>query len=109
MRTNIRIEVTQDHIDRGSQSDPWACPIALALRDAYPGRTIRVETEEIYATDRDGYEVLIRLPLEAQNFIHKFDSKLDREHSQPFTLWLQVPELFLPSPLDDGASQVFFS
>lgn len=32
----MRIQVTQEHIDKGKRSDCYECPIALALNDAFP-------------------------------------------------------------------------
>lgn len=109
MKTNIRIDVTQEHLNLGRPNSNHDCPIALAFIHAFPCREVQVETHEIYSTDRYGNDIVIPLPLEAQNFIERFDaSERTREWVRPFALWLQVPEEFLPSPRS-GASEVFFN
>lgn len=38
-----KVSVTQEHIRKGSRHDCSSCPIALALKDMFPGRHVFVD------------------------------------------------------------------
>ena len=64
----IEVKVTKKNIKEGKRGQVRFCPIALALKEYYPGADIRV-----------GYKVQIdnrnfRTSQRADNFITKFDS-----------------------------------
>lgn len=78
------INVTAEDIAAGEQRECDFCPIALALRDAFPdARVISVSPDSV---DLDGIE--IDLPDIAVEFIHAFDGG---EGGEPFSFELDYP------------------
>lgn len=65
----MRIEVTQEDIDRGVRDQPCACALALATTRA-TGRNAAVGTTSIFFDLESG----ISLPLLARNFVRDFDA-----------------------------------
>ncbi len=69
MKKTLKINVTQEDIDRGEPSRPSGCPIAIALRRLIPG--VIVGTIGIYDAS---YDKLTRgTPRRAAEFIRRFD------------------------------------
>ncbi len=72
----MKIKVSQSNINNGYRKDCSACPIALACVDAgiiEPS----VGTERLSYLTTEHYSRSIYLPVEAQNFIYKFDNRLN--------------------------------
>ena len=69
----MRITVTQDHIDKGTPCKSTSCPVALALRVAFPDEFLIFATEEeATLLGLDGVRT-IALPDAARDFISDFD------------------------------------
>ena len=86
------VSVTKEHIAQGKRENAGSCPIALAVKSLLPvkkTRQVRVYTDQLKLTR------VIRksaLPLEAKNFILKFDSGKDVE---PFSFLVDIPKTHL--------------
>lgn len=86
----MRIDVTQEDIDKGQQSACYFCPIARAMnRASRDGTTWAVFPASCRAdsTDRVGERRLV-LPPAAREFIRAFDA---REPVSPFSFDLDIP------------------
>jgi hypothetical protein len=82
------INVTAGHIAKSRRQDCWRCPVALAIRSAFPNATA-IEVTAAWAGISDGEQYAeIRLPLEASEFIWEFD---DGGTPEPFTFDLDYP------------------
>lgn len=77
----IRVEVTQDDINKGVQDNCTKCPVALALSRAFG---IPVTVEATFATV-NGKEIPI--PYEVYEFIWKFDG-VGKDGVKPFIFFL---------------------
>jgi hypothetical protein len=66
----MRIEIKQEHIDKGIKSNCERCPVALALKDA-TGKTYTVGYEA-EVVSWDGGESLL-IPKDARDFAWHFD------------------------------------
>jgi len=82
----MKVKVTQEHIDKGRRCNAHCCPIALALSDAGLDRPFVVGSRVML----EGYEV--GLPMDAYNFIDKFDRDLEP------TIWEPKPFEFSIDP-----------
>lgn len=91
----VSVRVTSDDIASGKRKDACHCPVALALKRAYP-------ESEIFAGD-DGelytYQApaaprvrVASLPPVANRFIEEFD---DGYAVQPFSFTLDIPDQYL--------------
>ena len=70
----IRVTVTQEHIKAEPRSCP-SCPIALALTDALPGaKDVRVFNDGAHVRMPGRNLLGVDFPLEAYDFMHRFDS-----------------------------------
>jgi hypothetical protein len=65
------IKVTRNDISRGESHSCSLCPVARAIRRAFPGKTVTVGCALVNV---DGYRT-IELPPMVRNFIRDFDSK----------------------------------
>lgn len=74
----IQVRVMQRDIDRGHRSDCFKCPIALALKRAFPRREFEVGFG--FVSFEKG--PTISLPTKAREFIDAFDNK---QPVKPFT------------------------
>ena len=77
-----KVNITQSHILSGRKGACRFCPIALALKDAFPESTVHVQG--FYFTI-DG--VQFQSPKEVVNFISDFDSGLP---VRPFSFELRM-------------------
>ena len=87
------INVTAEHIARGERENCERCPVALAIRDAFPDLAyIEVAPEGIGigppGADIYGIEAHIDVPREVQEFIWDFD---DSGRGEPFSFDLDYP------------------
>jgi hypothetical protein len=77
------IEVTERDVKVGVQRDPFACPIARALKRAFRATEVSVGTSIADVDERRG----LQLPKRAQNFIERFD---EGKTMKPFSFRLRV-------------------
>lgn len=83
----VKIEVTQECIDKGASGSCTYCPIALATKPLV--RIFNsVGFSYLYLTPRFS----LRLPKRAANFILRFDCK---EPVKPFSFVIDIPKEFL--------------
>ena len=79
----VKVNVTQNHIQRGRRSNSNYCPIALALKETLGLKTVSVSDGVLFG---GGYERLrVQLPLHARKFIRAFD---DKKAVKPFSFTL---------------------
>jgi hypothetical protein len=78
----MKVEVKQEHIDKGVPSNGCECPIALALGEMFPDAQVLVCDGRIEV----GFEVAAP-PQEAKEFINDFD---DGEPVAPFSFDLDI-------------------
>jgi hypothetical protein len=83
----MKIEVTQDHIERGRRSSCRCCPVALAI-DA-PRYKLLVRPNCLENDSFDGASHVCWLPSEASNFISAFDDVYE-DRPEPFTFNLSA-------------------
>lgn len=76
----MRIDVTQEHIDKGLTGSCSRCPVALALWDVGIPAVVHYDTAETYRDE-------IILPVSARAFIAAFD---DGEPVKPFHFDIEV-------------------
>lgn len=70
----MKITITKEHINNGKIRSPWACPIALAAKDALDMESVSVGNITINSIDKTYY-----MPEEAVRFIRRFDVSLPVE------------------------------
>ena len=68
----MKIEVKQEHIDKGIQCSAESCPIARAVK-AKTHRSVYVSDNDMHYTRSSGNTVMVDLPTVAQKFIAAFD------------------------------------
>lgn len=88
MNRVIKVEVTQEHIDRGASNDCWSCPIALSLGNYFDKSKVFYEVDAHYI-DFPNEDILCLLKEEAVSFIDDFDSN---KKVKPFSFDLEVPK-----------------
>lgn len=82
----MKVSVTQAHINQGKKMDCLGCPIALALMDVFPNKTVSVGLNaHVYHHDTVDRYVLSKA---ARNFINHFDFN---EPVEPFEFTLGKP------------------
>lgn len=64
----MRLEITQEQIDKGVSCDSERCAVAIALRLIYPGKTVSVGPNSFTVN-----AVTFKLPKEVERFITAFD------------------------------------
>jgi hypothetical protein len=69
----LRVEVKQQHIDKGRRRRSESCPIALAVRDA-GYRDVKVGLNLSFGKRGTPGRKILRLPLQASVWIHNFDN-----------------------------------
>ncbi len=88
MRT-VKVYVGHNEIKRGYSQNTESCPIALALRR--DGFNVSVGQSEVWVhnANHDNEDASFpRLPLDAQNFIARFDNG---DHVEPATFEITLP------------------
>jgi len=89
----MQIEVTQEHIEKGQQSNCVACPVALALRERLDSDvTLYVASDHVFMV-KFPHRVNLRLSAEVQKFIAGFDNKASGLN--PFEFELDIPQEYL--------------
>lgn len=83
----MRIEVTQEHIDKGTPEDACNCPVALAIREA-----LKAEAEEIRVHHSDIWiwGDLYNTSEAVERFVWNFDVGVS---VAPFTFDLPIEEV----------------
>ena len=64
----MRIQVTQEHIDKGERMRGRQCPIALALRDA------GISDPTVFTSSIDFGERTVVSPDDVEAFVRRFDA-----------------------------------
>lgn len=90
---NIKVSVTKKDIRNGSQGDPRACPVALALNRSLkplnPLAQVNVYPLESELAFEDGQPIaLFAVPKEVDHFINSFDCIKD---GLPFDFKVVIP------------------
>ena len=83
----VRVEVTQEDIEKGKRKAGWACPIARAIKRRVP-QSRRRDVFVEHALWEVGYHVR-PLPRTAQRFVKRFDAG---EPVKPFAFMTEVPD-----------------
>lgn len=73
----MEIKVTLEHICHGQHHKGDACPVALALREAFPNKKVWVDPLYTIEIGEDVYVA----PEEVRQFVERFD---DGEEVEPF-------------------------
>lgn len=75
----LKVNVTQEHIDKGERYNTGGCPIAWALRDALPEGCCGINVHVRVAVWFDDAQVYHQawLPRPAQDFVVEFDNGYD--------------------------------
>lgn len=68
----MKIQVTQEHINAGKQHSSTSCPVALALKDAFPQEKISVGYHTVINWPRG--RATIDIPPEVTESIISFDA-----------------------------------
>lgn len=66
----MKIKVTQEHIDKGTDNEPELCPVALAIKEVF-GMWAFVSVSEcsIIVADR-----ILFVPTSVHDFVERFDN-----------------------------------
>jgi len=74
----VKIEVTQEDIDKGSRESETHCPVARAVKRAIPWFNVRAGNSVLYLDNKSGQPVCkVCLPFRAQDFIERFDNRVE--------------------------------
>ena len=86
----IKVNVRQDHIDRGTPGLCQSCPVALAVNEALPQnyKLLGVGTYWIVIFNPAGKQIDIPAPICVSNFIDRLDNYGERGQSFNFDLTL---------------------
>ncbi len=84
----VRIEVKQEHIDKGIPGRCFSCPIALAALAVLPAREFHVQVSRACLGFR--WARAFYLPESARHFVKMFD---DGEDVTPFDFEIEIPGL----------------
>lgn len=79
----MKISVKQEHIERGEREEPYACPVALAMRESL-GKKVYVDRLEFLING----SVVAKLPKSCARFIETFDRGLP---VKPFSFRIKEP------------------
>lgn len=86
----MKIQVTQEHIDKGEQCESGYCPIALAMKDAgFQNPCVSANQVDWHSPENEWEVRWAYLPHEVQVFILNFDD--DKSRVRPFAF--DIPEL----------------
>lgn len=94
----MRIDVTQDDIDKGSRITPWNCAVARAVKREFPDTRVLVGTKDItfkqplkwwqHFLPLHRPNTTISLSHEMRCWVWRFD--MGRERVQPTSFYLSV-------------------
>lgn len=79
----MKIEVKQEHIEKGQKGSPFLCPIAWAIREQTDLKSFGVTPEYI----RIKHKYIWNIPKKVSVFIQKFDND---EQVKPFSFNLKI-------------------
>lgn len=84
---SLLVRVKSAHIKSGFRADCRACPVALAIRTAFPNSNVFVGVRNISI---DG--VFYNMPKSVKQFVRRFDSLYQRTNAKcaPFTFALEL-------------------
>lgn len=85
MKIKTKIKVTKKDIKRGEPTDPYSCPIALAVKRTLKVKQVCVTLGLVEFLWKD-VEIVAPLPIKAETFIDRFDEELEVE---PFSFILR--------------------
>lgn len=90
MKTRYSINVTQHHIDHGTQRHCRSCPIAMAIHEQTPFRFATIDEGQIflYSSDFEDKRDGIPLPRRASDFVYDFDAG---NKVKPFRFIIAIP------------------
>lgn len=81
----LKLSLKQKHIDRGVYFSHNKCPIALVIREAFPGSVVYVMPDHCWLNCGKS----IHFPRSVRRFITKFDI-WGRVHCKPFNFVIHV-------------------
>ena len=97
----MRIRVTQRDIDNGVQGNSFHCPVARAVKRAFKAAAVWVR--DIIIVTKAGSQHTYVTPLEAQDFLERYDSAiLEFESPRPFSFTLDARQLSRMRPAKPG-------
>jgi hypothetical protein len=65
----MKIQVTQEHINKGPHRDACRCPVALAMQSAFNGEFVHVDRKLIKVK-----ESIFHTPVEVRAFVRRYDT-----------------------------------
>lgn len=91
---SARFDLKQEHIDKGDRFLPGTCPIALCIREQFPGYNVIVlDIIDIWKDGNEGFApVRACLPPEIKKFIKAFDT-FGRNYVKPMSFELNFTPL----------------
>lgn len=69
----MKVEITQEHINKGTRGSSYYCPIALAIKEK-TDRGIQVAPWYVRTLDDKVPHVFLNNPKEVEEFIREFDA-----------------------------------
>ena len=97
----VRVNVKQEHIDKGAPRVGDMCPIALSLREKFPEFNWWVYYTTIALSLPFKSTDQIPMPKPAQEFISKFDVE---EPVKPFGFYLNIPDWIMDNAHKSNAA-----
>jgi hypothetical protein len=91
----MRIEVTQEHIDRGQRKSCARCPVVLAIRQVSGVVLVYADRDEVDLR-RGGKTLTVSLPLKVSRFIDRFDAT-GPGSVEPFSFDLPIDDFCKPT------------
>ena len=87
----VKIEITQEDINRGISRNPETCPVARALkRVCKRGCSMSVGGKDFSITDNADCVVEVVTSVAVRRFIDKFDNPATRNKCKPFSFTLDM-------------------
>lgn len=84
----MKIEVKQEHIEKGKRQDACHCPVALAIKDTVKVKFVYVHLFEINLKKKWARKAVeITLSKKVEKFVKKFD---DGKKVKPFSFELKI-------------------
>jgi len=69
----MKVKITENHIKKGHRCSGSTCPVALAIKEFTPFKSLSVGLLYIYI-EYNNMSKIVRMPENVQRFISKFDS-----------------------------------